>query len=438
MYKTIILFSLVFSCLFSCTQKTQTISMYFPHFTGKKYDFIIFQGGHPKTIYQGTIPQDGKFVLTIPKEYAPYTGMSRWLITGTTEGGGLDMFIPGTDFSVSCESSQPNESNIIYADNGKNKEFNRLYSSSNDILERYRQALSSAATDELGKQKEAYASLSKGLSAQGDYISQLTQICNVEAGFGTHLLEKEHERAANVADFIRDQLNWETLYTSGHWNAVIDSWLYSRIDVLKDPTRFTSDFQKIASRIKSPLIFTELAQDIASRLVQRGDDDYIGYIAKTVVSSGKITAFDGPLAFYIKGTVGSVAPDLVFKTGTSSKSNKMKKRTISINASGKDFVRTILIFYQSDDPNSMETLKQLSTKYKTIKASGTRVIALSADSEEKIFNSKIHSFPWLDTYCDYQGVKGENFQSYGITGVPTLFLIDAEGKILSRGGSINF
>jgi len=412
--------------------------MYFPHFAGKKYDFIIFQGGHPKTINQGTIPKDGKFVLTIPKEYAPYTGMSKWLITGTIEGGGLDMFIPGMDFSVSCESSQPNEDNIIYADNGKNKELSRLYRSSNDILERYGQARSSAATDELGKQKEAYASFTKSLTAKGDYISHLTQIVNIETGFGTDLLEKEDERAANVADFITNHLNWETLYTSGHWNAVVNSWLYNHIDVLKDPIRFTSDFQKITSRIKSPLIFTELAQDIASRLVQRGDDDYIGYIAKTVVSSGKITAFDGPLAFYVKGTVGSTATDLVFKTEASSKSNKMKKGTIGMNSSGKDFIRTILIFYQSDDPNSMEMLEQLSTKYKTIKASGIRVIALSADSEEKIFNSKIHSFPWLDTYCNYQGVKGENFQNYGITGVPTLFLIDAEGKILSRGGSINF
>ncbi len=92
----------------------QNISMEFPAFAGKTYDFVIFQGSKTITALQDTIPADGKFTLQIPKQYAPYTGMSRWLITGTAEGGGLDMAIPGYDFSVSCLSATPDNENISY------------------------------------------------------------------------------------------------------------------------------------------------------------------------------------------------------------------------------------------------------------------------------------------------------------------------------------
>ena len=64
-----------------CGSYAQKIDMYFPHFGGKTYDFMIFQGDKHQTLVQGTIPEDGKFTLSIPKEYAPYTGMSRWLHT---------------------------------------------------------------------------------------------------------------------------------------------------------------------------------------------------------------------------------------------------------------------------------------------------------------------------------------------------------------------
>ena len=96
------LFFLTFLVLVSNGIVAQSISMEFPAFAGKTYDFVIFQGSKVETVMQDTIPKNGKFKLTIPKKYAPYTGMCRWLITGTAEGGGIDMAIPGYDFSIAC------------------------------------------------------------------------------------------------------------------------------------------------------------------------------------------------------------------------------------------------------------------------------------------------------------------------------------------------
>lgn len=82
--------------------RSQKIEMNFPKFAGKSYDFIIFQGDRQEKVCQGIIPDNGQFTLSVPEAYGDYTGMSRWLITGTKEGGGLDMFVPGHNFSVSC------------------------------------------------------------------------------------------------------------------------------------------------------------------------------------------------------------------------------------------------------------------------------------------------------------------------------------------------
>ncbi|MYZ59124.1 alkyl hydroperoxide reductase [Elizabethkingia anophelis] len=448
MYKiTIILFWLM--GLFM--PKAQSINMFFPHFAGKTYNFIIFQGSQQKTVYQGTIPANGRFTLTIPKEYAPYTGMSRWLITNSQTGGGLNMFISGKDFSVSSESSQPNDDNITYSNNSGNEEMDALYIQQDQIMKRYEAMLQAKNAfilkdknfpvfiQEYNNQKKAYETLHKTLTGKGDYVSQFTQIVNITRGLGTQLLDKEKERADNIAAYITNNLNWQYLYTSGLWDTVINSWLDIHTRVLQDPVRFSADFQEITSKINSSALYTEFAGDVAKVLSRKGDDDYIGYIAPIVTTSGKVAAYDGALAFYVKGTVGAVAPDLIVSPPVSnSKNNKSENKRINLKVTGKDFKSTLLIFYQSEDINSMEILKQLSAKYEMLKASGVRVIALSADSDEKVFRSKSQDFPWEDTYCDYKGAEGENFKNYSVTGVPTLILTGINGEILSRGASLSF
>jgi hypothetical protein len=93
---------LSFILLCSLQGFSQSITMEFPAFAGKTYDFIIFQGSKGEKVMQDTIPKNGKFVLKIPKQYAPYTGMSRWFLTNSETGGGIDMAIPGHYFSISC------------------------------------------------------------------------------------------------------------------------------------------------------------------------------------------------------------------------------------------------------------------------------------------------------------------------------------------------
>ncbi|MDV2446568.1 alkyl hydroperoxide reductase [Elizabethkingia anophelis] len=436
--------------IISIVARAQSIGMNFPYFAGKNYDFIIFQGDTQKTVYKGIIPKDGKFTLSIPKEYAPYNGMSRWLITGTAEGGGLDMYIPGKDFSVSCTEAQPNEENIIYTNNTSNTELNKIHREQASILVRYEAMKQSIRVftptetnypvfqQEYQNQIKAYNNLHQGLKAKPDYINRFLQIVNITKGISNQLAENEQDEAQNTYQYITNELDWPTLYTSGHWSTVINTWLSIHTQVIKKPEQFAADFQKISNKITSPVIYTNLAKTMAHSLSQQGQDEYIGAIAPIIKESGKVSQYDGELSAYTKATVGSKAPDLIIPQQEAN-NKKQPNKTQILKVADKAYQQTLLFFYQSADCDTCDKqLQELTANYQKLASKDIRVITISADKEKALYTTKSKAFPWKDVYCDYKGEKGDNFKNYSVTGVPTLILIDSDGNILSRGASISF
>lgn len=276
--------------------KSQQIRMNFPKFAGKTYDFIIFQGNHQQTVYQGVIPDDGKFTLTIPEIYATYTGMSRWLITGTKEGGGLDMFIPGHDFSVSCSEARPDEKNIIYVNNTGNNKLNDQNRIQEGILSRYQAMLMATKSydvssphyslfrTELKQQQKDYSFFQKDLRKKTDYISRFLSILNIYRGMGEVLTDREDEKAKDIAQYISKTLDWNSLYTSGYWNNVIESWVNIHTNVLKDPVVFSKEFKSMASRMPSPELYTDFCNRVTYALEQLKKDDYIKLITPSMTN----------------------------------------------------------------------------------------------------------------------------------------------------------
>lgn len=439
-----------FLVVVSIGTRAQSIEMNFPYFAGKGYDFIIFQGDEQKKIYSSVIPADGKFTLKIPKEYSTYNGMSRWLITGTTEGGGLDMYIPGEDFSVSCTEGLPNEKNITYINNNNNTRLNELFHKQMEILARYEAMQQSIKTfistdanypifqQEYKKQIKAYNNFQQELTAKHDYISRFLQIVNITRKISNHLTENEQDKAEDILQYITNELDWTTLYTSGHWTTIINIWLNIHIQIIKNPEQFSKDFQTINAKINSTIIYTNLAKTIMHSLSREGQDEYIRAITPIMKESGKITQYTGELASYTKGTIGSQAPDLIIqKQETIGKKQISKTRTLKIT--DKAYQHTILLFYQSTDCKTCDQqLQQLTANYKDLTSKGIRIITLSADKNKEEYNSKSKAFPWKDTYYEYKGEKSENLKKYNVTGVPTILLIDSNGKIISKGTNIDF
>jgi len=293
--------------------KAQKIELYFPHFAGKTYDFIIFKGSQQETLIKGTIPEGGNFTLEIPEKYSPYVGMGRWLITNSREGGGLDMYIPGKDFSVSCTEENPSEDTIIYKENTGNKELNDLYRKQNAIIQQYR--VISEALKIFPKNNKTYRVFKKEhkritkeynkfqeeLRKENSYITQLLQIININSGISTKLIDSEEEKSLLVADYILNDLNWDYLYTSGYWYNVISSWFKIHTEVIKDVDKFESDFQKLTSKIDSPIEYKDFVTRIAYILKNEKNEEYIEAISPIILESEKIEEFSGVLDIFLNG-----------------------------------------------------------------------------------------------------------------------------------------
>ena len=420
----------------------QEIRMEFPHFAGKSYDFIIFQGTETKTVFQGTIPADGKFTLSVPKEYASYTGMSRWLITGTQEGGGLDMLIPGHDFSVVCREAQPNDENIIYTGNTEISELNSLYKKQQDIFAKHDamfQATKAFSKNDKNYQifeKEyqgqllAYKSFQNELKNKNSYAAKFIPIVNITQGIGTEIFQSEEEKAKNIADYMVTTLDWQILYTSGHWYGVIASWAAMHSQVLNDADAFANDFSAISHKIKDPKQYEDFAKIVAAALTESGKDNFISKIAPIATGSGKINSYEGSLSAFVSAAAGSQAPDLQLTTDNSTVLR-------SKDFAGKEYRKTLLLFYKSDCGACEKLLEELPGKYDRLKSKKVRVISISADEDETAFKNKAKDFLWKDAYADLKGFSGKNFKNYGVAGTPTLFLVDANGKIELRASGLS-
>ena len=255
---------LIATCLFPLVLPAQQIRMEFPHLRGKTFEFIVFQGDRP-VVMQDTVPADGKFTLAVPEEYRPYTGMSRWLITNTMEGGGLDMVIPGKDFSVTCTDPQPSDNSIVYTNNPEPNNLNRFYAEQQGILQKYfalEQVIKAyPKTDkayaffskESAAQLKEHEAFKKRISKEAPYVSQFMAIVNITMGISPRLATDEKDKASNTAAYIANQLDWEVLYTSGHWGGVIKAWVDIHMQVLKDPAKMEADFKTITQKLRPEL-----------------------------------------------------------------------------------------------------------------------------------------------------------------------------------------
>lgn len=403
---------------------SQTITIEFPAFAGKTYELIIFQGSEVVKVKENdTIPKNGLVKIEIPAKYAPYTGMCRWLITNTAEGGGLDMAIPGHGFKVSCLSDKPNESNIVWESYDAMNELNRLNGIQQNIVDKYeaiskvvqlydnKHPLYSTFINEQKIQQQAFELFKKELLTNTNYNARFLPIVNLVRGIAPILTTDEMDKAKSVDNYITNELNFDQLYTSGHWTSILQSWVQIHTQVLQNKENFAHAFNIVSKRITEPTKYTDFVGKITYYLSLYGKDDFITAITPTVVGSGKITSYVGKtMEVYVKALVGSQAPNLVIsETNTVLKSIDFAK-----NGSNK----TLLIFYKSDCGPCEALLSQLPTHYKNLQKKGIDIIAISADEDEQVFKQKAKDFPWKRSYCDLKGTKGVNFSNYAVMGTP--------------------
>lgn len=264
-----------------------------------------------------------------------------------------------------------------------------------------------------------------------DQTEKIAQIIATTKNINAANAASEKEYAKGAIKYIAEEIDWQALYGSEQWSDIISSWVYLQTSVIMDFYYFKNDFKSIDSKIKDPVQYADFVGKLAYFLTQQNKKDYINFFAPLVRASGKINKYDGILASYIKGTPGTYAPDLIIKD--QNKTTVLKSKEL---ANG-DYTKTLLIFYASGCAHCEILFQKLPSHLDNIKAKGVRIISLSADQEEKVFKEKAKTFLWKDVFCDYEGIKGTNFQNYGIIGTPTIFIVDHDGKILLRTSSLD-
>jgi thioredoxin-related protein len=434
---------LCFTCI-SFVLNAQTISMEFPAFAGKTYDFIIFQGSKAEKVMQDTIPKNGKFKLTIPAQYAPYTGMSRWLFTNSAEGGGIDMAIPGYDFSITCLSNKPDNTNIIYTGFDAVNELNRLNGIQKKIIDKFETInkasklydnthhLFAAFKIEKEYQAKAYIDFQEDLKKNPNFNARFLPIVNLIQGYAHHLSDDDNEKGLLFNAFFTQKMTIEDLYVSGHWDGIIQGWVVFQANVVNDKDKFAQDFKLLNDKIKNPVHYTDLVGKITFYLTQYGKDDYIAAIAPMVIGSGKVTSYEGKtMEVYVKAMVGSKAPDLVI-TEHIGKVEDHNHSTKTIQTKNLNSKYSLLVFYSSGCGPCEETLNSLKDNYKDLTKKGVRIISLAADTDEAVFKNTSFQLPWADKFCNLDGMNGENFKNYAVIGTPTLFLLDKKGNITHK------
>ncbi len=437
--------TLILVCWAICASAlhSQTISMDFPAFSGKTYELTIFQGSRSIKVQEDTIPANGKFELKIPKDFAPYTGMCRWLLTNNKEGGGLDMSIPGHGFSVSCASAKPAPNNIVYQGYDPVNELLRLNEQQQSIIDKYQ--LMRRAAELYGKgnilypvfekemvaQQRAFDNFASGLKQNASYAAKFLSIVNITKAIPPHLNADYNTASKDIANYIASHLNLDDLYTSGHWGPVLDTWVQIEVNVIRDDNDLVASFNKMGDRITDPVSYTDFVRCITEFLTRYAKDREIALLTPFVLNSGKMSSYQGILSVYQNQMVGKQAPALVIteRIGTSGDQNFKTAALPAEEFATAGYSKTLLVFYETGCSHCEELMAQLPSNYELLKRKGMRVITISSDIDEGAFKSLSRNFPWKDIYCDFKGFDGVNFKNYAVVGTPTIYLIGKSGKI---------
>ena len=96
---------------------------------------------------------------------------------------------------------------------------------------------------------------------------------------------------------------------------------------------------------------------------------------------------------------------------------------------------TVVVFGASWCPKCTKELPEIAKLYSKWKANSVEVVFVSLDEDKELFNNFASIFPFI-SFCDYQKWKSPIVIDYYVFGTPTMYLLDAERKILLRPNSV--
>ncbi|WP_114749740.1 peroxiredoxin family protein [Pleomorphovibrio marinus] len=129
---------------------------------------------------------------------------------------------------------------------------------------------------------------------------------------------------------------------------------------------------------------------------------------------------------------GNVAPDIIFAGDHFAPgiASNLPKKLSDVKSN-----YTVVVFGASGCPKCTEELPEIAKLYTKWKTQGVEVVFVSLDEDKKLFRTFVKDFPFIST-CDYKKWKSNIVKDYYVFATPTMYLLDAERKILLRPNSV--
>ena len=404
----------IFLALTGFLLQGQRITVSLPHFAGKEYIWFACNGDKQDTITQGVLDGKGKTVLTVPATYKGWQGMSNFLLN---EGGGLEIILNNEgDFTAGCDVAEPTISDIYYKGSAENSFLLEQYMEQQRLMNRA-SAISAAVWEYtpneplypiLLKEKERlekeYADLQQQIAESPLYAARIREMADYCQGLGSRLDLKEEEVMAEQRRYMREVVDFEQLWYSGMWRHVLGHWMGESEETLVE------DGRGMLLRLRSATGEEEKRRngemDIYDKLVRKVTSLFYQYGKEGLLLELGVEDVCAP---------GHEAPKLYFSNGS---------KIVPFN--------TLVFFYESDCNSCENELLRLRGNYPIFQEKGIRIISVSADKNEAVFQKNADLFMWDHKLCDFKGFEGVNFKNYGVIGTPMIFLIDKNGIIKGR------
>lgn len=379
--KRIILF--VFG-LYALFVNAQSVDFTVPEYANEEFSVAVYNGIKIDTIARGRVTMLGTGKFVVPEKYKEVSVMST-LTFSKKEAKPIDLILHGVPFSFEMKKN----GKFVFDGSSENELY---YNKQAEVLN--------------GEHKDTY------VQSYVKTLNVMVQLSKVLGGQGgASLFEQSSARLA-----LLNNIDVDKLYYSRFWFFAIDGLL--RLSAGQEG--FANDAIRLIDKTKTEKVFVALVEDVIMILNQYGMDDAFDIVIPHVKSLNRIEYPQGSIydAFeMIKVMRGNPAPEL-------------KGLDVKIEKANKKY--TLLVFHQPGCDNCHIQLNQLIARYKFFENNDVRVISISGALDKQAFEAESKIFLWKDKLCDLKGFAGVNYQNYGISGTPTLFLIDSENIILKR------
>jgi len=391
--------------LITVVLSAQTIEVNLPSCLDQSYSFSLMQGVKQDTILTGKIAEQGKTIIVLPKEYASYRGVGSLSIQNCKS---LNIVLNGESKIVINENRAFDDFEVVFDQSDENLFMEEVISRQQQLIEKYRlveAGLSlwqmkdvfhmSLRQEQKGLEKQ-YSAYQLEINQSLLYAARLIEILNCLTGTGNYLNQSQEAVRLAQRKFITEKLNFDDLYTSGFWQLMMDFWYELNME---NDSLLLSDSRKMLDRVSDIYIRRELTQSFIRLFSQYGRDYLLAELGTEYLTM--------PLN-------GQLAPEIQI-----GKTSFLPKNSL-------------LMFYETGCGSCHNELEMLKNRYSLLADNQIRVISISADKSEEVFEYTSSSFPWEDKLCDFEGFDGINFRNYGIVGTPTFILTDKDGIVRGR------